>query len=214
MHSFALPSKASPWQAHQAKVNTSPTGETGSAFIQDAQSINQSKLTALKQDKTITQIDSAELAQYYSDLKTKVNKELSLHATPSAMDVHEGVIDKIESDDIKVTIKPSEVRLAIIYNSLGISYEQVKKLESKIELYQQAKQDVKSSLKSQQINNEQAQQLEQEIDNKIANLQEQKESLLQSSINKKSADELFNQLRFNGQLVAANKPRQTTDRQS
>lgn len=105
-------------------------------------------------------------------------------------------IKEIGDYPIEVSIEPDEVNTAILFNSLGINFLDVKRMEVRMELYEKAKEDVKNSSENNDIRKDQELALMEDIDNRIADLKERKQDLMERKKITESEDELFNQLRF------------------
>jgi len=146
----------------------------------------------------ITQINQADVVALYNELKQSVKDKIDLmnvekkELTPSSY--YHATIDEIMNVPIEVKIERDEVNQAIIYNRLGISYLDVKKLEVKMELLALAKEDVMQQKKKGVITEEQATRLVEKIEGFQEQLQEEKQNVLEGRLPKITEQLFFEQL--------------------
>lgn len=160
-----------------------------------------SSVEQLKGEDNIAKINPEQIKSLYDEIKTLAKDRLDASnqdpQTLTEFDYLKTSIEEIEGHKIDVKIEPEEIKTAILYSSLGINFLDIKRLETRIEVYQLAKQEVAASAKNQGIRQDQAEQLTQFIDQKIAHLQSQKRSLLERDGVKINEDELFQKVKLN-----------------
>jgi sRNA-binding carbon storage regulator CsrA len=151
-------------------------------------------LAQTRYSTTISKINHADVEEIYQTIKQEVKEELDVFNVEGKaldpIDYLSDIIDKIMSGPIEVKIERDEIYQAIIYNRLGISYLEVKKLEVKIELLSLVKDEVAKQKEKGIISADQAQLLYDKIEGNIAQLEEEKKKLLEGH-NVNQEEELF-----------------------
>ncbi|REL28194.1 hypothetical protein DXX93_17560 [Thalassotalea euphylliae] len=155
-------------------------------------------LTSERYSRYISNIKPEEVKAKYEEIRHKAKESLEAanltNKVLKPFDYLEATIDEIENAPIEVKIDRDEVNTAILYNSLGISFLDVKRVEVRMEILQLAKDDVTKSAESGLIRKDQADQLNQKIAEQMARLMEEKENLMAGKARDQSADEFLNQV--------------------
>jgi len=148
----------------------------------------------IESSSRISTINDADVAAIYKTIKQEVKEELEVQNIEgkelAPFDYLNGNIDEIMNFPIEVKIEPDEVNQAIIYNSLGISYLDVKEVEVRMELLAKAKDDVNQQKKQGLIREDQAQNLLDKIERFQTQLEDKKQSLLDGN-SKNNNEKLF-----------------------
>ena len=153
-------------------------------------------LTFERYSRYISNIKQEEVKAKYEEIRNNAKESLEAanltNKELKPFDYLEGTIDEIENAPIEVKIDRDEVNTAILYNSLGISFLDVKRVEVRMEILQLAKDDVTKSAESGLIRKDQADQLNQKIEDQMARLIEEKENLMAGKASDQSAGEFLN----------------------
>ncbi|PHQ75384.1 MAG: hypothetical protein COB74_04760 [Shewanella sp.] len=185
--------------AQKAEVSINP------AFlgIEDAQQAEVSSTPDIRFSSQISSLNKAEIGIIYNQIKIEVKAKLEKDNLDNIefkpFDYHQSTIDEIMDYPLDVKIEPDEIHTAILYNRMGISFLDVKRVEVRMELLKLAEQDVEKSAKQASIDIDQRQMLSQKIDNNLLKLEGEKQALLEGDQMRKNQQELFEQLRFQGQ---------------
>jgi hypothetical protein len=146
----------------------------------------------------ISKINPADVDAIYKAVKEEVKEELEAFnfdgKSVELFELHNSNIDKIMSYPVEVTIERDEINQAILYNSLGINYLDIKKIEVKMELLAKVKDEVIEQRKQGKIREDQAQLVIDRIETLQAQLMDKKEKLLEGNKNKESDEFFFEQL--------------------
>lgn len=157
--------------------------------------INQSRFS-----NRISNIDPLEMKALYNQLKTDTDAQLDAFNTTNKdlqpFDYIKNNIDRIADYPIEVKIEPDEINTAILYNSLGINFLDVKRIEMRMDLFELAKGDVKKNETMGLIRKDQANALNKQIQGHMESLLDQKQALLDRKSITDSEKALFKQLRL------------------
>ncbi|NRA61408.1 MAG: hypothetical protein HRU25_10965 [Psychrobium sp.] len=148
----------------------------------------------------ISNIDPLEMKALYNQLKTDSDAQLDAFNTTNKylqpFDYIENNINRIADYPIEVKIEPDEINTAILYNSLGINFLDVKRIEMRMDLFELAKGDVKKKETMGLIRKDQANALNKQIQGHMESLLDQKQALLDRKSITDSEEALFKQLRL------------------
>ena len=157
-------------------------------------------INELRFGKRISNIDPIEFKALYSQIKTAADAQLDVFKAPNKdiqpFDYLQNNIDAIADYPIEVNIEPDEINTAILYNSLGINFLDVKRIEMRMDLFELAKDDVKNNEKAGLIRKDQADALNEKIQGHMDLLLDQKQALLERKSITDSEEALFQQLRL------------------
>jgi len=180
-----------------SSTNTEEQGNVANASfseIYNEQLPKPEPVAQIESSSRISTINDADVAAIYKTIKQEVKEELEVQNIEgkelAPFDYLNGNIDKIMNFPIEVKIEPDEVNQAIIYNSLGISYLDVKEVEVRMELLAKAKDDVNQQKKQGLIREDQAQNLLDKIERFQTQLEDKKQSLLDGN-SKNNNEKLF-----------------------
>jgi len=151
---------------------------------------------------TISNIKKADIETLFKQVKQVAKEELEAlnieNKELKQADYYNKTIDTIMDIPIEVKIDRDEVNTAILYNRMGISFLDIKRLEVRMELLSLAKSEIEESAKKGGIRKDEAQKLTAKVENNMQKMIEQKQNLLNG--NKLTVNE---QLLF-GKLPAGN----------
>jgi len=151
---------------------------------------------------TISNIKKADIETLFKQVKQVAKKELeALNIEDKELkqaDYFNKTIDTIMDIPIEVKIDRDEVNTAILYNRMGISFLDIKRLEVRMELLSLAKSEIEESARKGGIRKDEAQKLTAKVESNMQKMIEQKQNLLNG--NKLTVNE---QLLF-GKLPAGN----------
>jgi len=157
--------------------------------------INESHLS-----NRISTIDPIEIKALYGQIKADADAQLDAfnteHKDLKPFDYLQNNIDTIADYPIEVEIAPDEINTAILYNSLGINFLDVKRIEMRMDLFELAKGDVKKNEQEGLIRKDEADALNEQIQGHMDSLQDQKQALLNRKSITENEEALFNQLRL------------------
>ena len=157
-------------------------------------------INELRFGNRISNIDPIEINALYSQIKTAADAQLDVFKAPNKdiqpFDYLQNNIDAIADYPIEVNIEPDEINTAILYNSLGINFLDVKRIEMRMDLFELAKDDVKNNEKAGLIRKDQADALNEKIQGHMDLLLDQKQALLERKSITDSEEALFQQLRL------------------
>ncbi|NRA55492.1 MAG: hypothetical protein HRU23_15225 [Gammaproteobacteria bacterium] len=187
------------WQHAQLSANN-----LGKSSIFSLESIEKTPsanaINQLRSSNRISNIDPTELKALYSQIKTHADAQLDAaniqNKDLQPFDYLQNNIDTIADYPIEVEIEPDEVNTAILYNSLGINFLDVKRIEMKMDLFELAKNDVKENEKAGLIRKDEADALNKQIQGHMDSLLDQKQALLDRKSVTDSEEALFKQLRL------------------
>ena len=161
---------------------------------------NANAINELRFGNRISNIDPIEIKALYSQIKTASDAQLDVFKAPNKVlqpfDYLQNNIDTIADYPIEVNIEPDEINTAILYNSLGINFLDVKRIEMRMDLFELAKGDVKNNEKAGLIRKDQADALNEQIQGHMDLLLDQKQALLERKSITDSEEALFKQLRL------------------
>ena len=170
--------------------------------IEDAQQAEVSSTADIRFSSQISSLNKAEIGNIYNQIKLEVKAKLEKDNLDNTelkpFDYHQSTIDEIMDHRLDVKIEPDEIQTAILYNRMGISFLDVKRVEVRMELLKLAEQDVEKSAKQASIDTEKTQMLSQKIENNLLRLEDEKQALLEGDQMRRNQQELFEQLRFQG----------------
>lgn len=153
-----------------------------------------SAMTDIKHLRYISNIKPEEVAAHYESIKTAASKELDETNFGNKLlapnDYHNATIDKIMAVPIEVKIDRDEVNTAILYNRLGISFLDVKRVEVRMEILNLAQTEVDNGADKGLIRKDQQLALTKKIDENLEKLTAQRQSLLDRN-NGDESEEVF-----------------------
>jgi hypothetical protein len=193
------PSQKNQWQHAQTTQNkiiestafTSEVKEKTPSF----NAINQSRFS-----NRISTIDPQEIKALYSQIKTNADAQLDTFNVNNKdlqpFDYLKNNIDTIVNYPIEVKIQPDEINTAILYNSLGINFLDVKRIEMRMDLLDMAKDDVKEKEKAGLIRKDEGNNLNKQIQGHMESLFDEKQALIDRKSITESEEALFKQLKI------------------
>lgn len=186
------------WQNAQL----SPEAISHSSVLEvETKSNDSSSIENIRGSDRVSSIDPQAIDKLYSQIKATANAALDASNIENKdlkpYDYLKNNIEEIADYPIEVSIAPEEVNTAILYNSLGINFLDVKRLEVRMDLFEKAQDEVNANKKSGHIRTDQALELSESIKGSMASLQEQKQALLERKHITKNEDELIKQLQLN-----------------
>jgi len=187
------------WQQAQSTHNNIIESSSFSAEIKEdnpsSNAINNSRVS-----HRISNIDPQAIKMLYSQIKTEADAQLNESNTTNkdlkAFDYLQNGIDTIVDYPIEVEIQPDEINAAILYNSLGINYLDVKRIEMRMDLLEEAKGDVTENVKSGAITKKEGAVLTDQIQDHQDSLFDQKQALIERKSMTESEEALFKQLKM------------------
>lgn len=160
----------------------------------------------LRYSTKITSINPEEVRLLYNQIKAKANYELEAYNITNKklepFDYLSNNIDEIIDYPIDVKIERDEIEMAILYNSLGINYLDVKRIEVRMELLEIAKEEVSQSAKTGDITKNQQQSLNKVIKGNMESLLEQKQNILERKNITENEDLLLEQVKRSSAVIA------------
>lgn len=160
---------------------------------------NTSTTEDFRYSRRVSNINPEKVKALYGEIKAESNKELEAFnledKTLKPFDYLSSNIEKIMDYPIDVKIERDEINIAILYNSLGISFLDVKRIEVKMELLELAKEEVGQAAKAGAIRKDEANTLQKMIEGNMNSLFEEKQSLLERKHIKENEDLLLEQLK-------------------
>jgi len=187
------------WQQAQSTHNNIIESSSFAAEIKEdspsSNAINNSRVS-----HRISNIDPQAIKMLYSQIKTEADAQLndsnSDNKELKAFDYLQNNIDAIVDYPIEVEIQPDEINAAILYNSLGINYLDVKRIEMRMDLLEEAKGDVSENVKSGAITKKEGAALSEQIQDHQDSLFDQKQALIERKSITESEEALFKQLKM------------------
>jgi len=178
-------------------MNTEEQGNVANASfseIYNEQLPKPEPIAQIESSSRISTINDADVVALYKAINQEVKEELEAQSIEDKeidpFDHLAGNIDSIMNFPIEVNIERDEINQAILYNSLGISYLDVKEVEVRMELLAKAKDDVNQQKKQGLIREDQAQNLLDKIERFQTQLEDKKQSLLDGN-SKNNNEKLF-----------------------
>lgn len=160
----------------------------------------------LRYSTKISSINKEEVRILFNEIKAKANSELEAYNITNKklepFDYLSNNIDEIMEYPIEVKIERDEIEMAILYNSLGINYLDVKRIEVRMELLEIAKEEVSQSAKTGDITKNQQQSLNKVIKGNMESLLEQKQNILERKNITENEDLLLEQLKRSSAVIA------------
>jgi len=157
------------------------------------------RIEDIRRSGYVSQINPQDVQNIYNQIKKEANTELEAFNLDNNVlepfDYLKNTIDTIVDYPVEVNIERSEVNTAILYNSLGISFLDVKRIEVKMELLELAKEEVKETVDAGLIRKDQAADLHKTIENNMNALLEEKQSLLERKHITENEELLLEQLK-------------------
>jgi len=187
------------WQQAQSTHNNIIESSSFAAEIKEdspsSNAINNSRVS-----HRISNIDPQAIKMLYSQIKTEADAQLNDsnydNKELKAFDYLQNNIDAIVDYPIEVEIQPDEINAAILYNSLGINYLDVKRIEMRMDLLEEAKGDVSENVKSGAITKKEGAALSEQIQDHQDSLFDQKQALIERKSITESEEALFKQLKM------------------
>ena len=146
---------------------------------------NTTSIEELKSSHYISNIKPEEIKVHYEAIKQLARKELddtnfeNKSLTPN--NYHDATIDKIMTVPIEVKIDRDEINTAILYNRLGISFLDVKRIETRMEILNLAQKEIDDDADKGLIRKDQQQTLTKKVEEKLTKLVDEKQSILDRS---------------------------------
>ncbi|XPF94085.1 hypothetical protein ACM9HF_19045 [Colwellia sp. RE-S-Sl-9] len=163
------------------------------------ESSTSNSIDELRRSSKVTSINPEEVRRLYNQIKEETNTELeTFNTTDKALEPFDYLsnnIDGIMDFPIEVKIERDEIEMAILYNSLGINYLDVKRIEVRVELLEIAKEEVRENANNGNITKDQEQSLNKTIKGHMESLLEQKQNILERKHITENEDLLFEQLK-------------------
>lgn len=160
---------------------------------------NTSSTDEFRYSRRASNVNPEKVQALYDEIKAESNSELEAfnleNKALKPFDYISSNIEKIMNYPIEVKIERDEINIAILYNSLGISFLDVKRIEVKMELLELAKEEVAQAEKAGQISKDEANTLKKMIEENMNSLSEEKQSLLERKHIKENEDLLLEQLK-------------------
>jgi len=157
------------------------------------------RIEDIRRSGYVSQINPQDVQNIYNQIKKEANTELEAFNLDNNVlepfDYLKNTIDTIVDYPVEVNIERSEVNTAILYNSLGISFLDVKRIEVKMELLELAKEEVKETANAGLIRKDQAAELNKMIEGNMNALLEEKQSLLERKHITENEELLLEQLK-------------------
>jgi|GEM_PF-1966473 len=157
------------------------------------------RIEDIRRSGYVSQINPQDVQNIYNQIKKEANTELEAFNLDNNVlepfDYLKNTIDTIVDYPVEVNIERSEVNTAILYNSLGISFLDVKRIEVKMELLELAKEEVKETANAGLIRKDQAAELNKMIEGNMNELLEEKQSLLERKHITENEELLLEQLK-------------------
>lgn len=148
----------------------------------------------IKNIRYISNIKPEEVKAHYESIKAAASKALDETNFENKLlepnDYHNATIDKIMAVPIEVKIDRDEVNTAILYNRLGISFLDVKRVEVRMEILNLAQTEIDSDADKGLIRKDQQQELTKKIDENLEKLTAQRQNLLDRN-NGDESEEVF-----------------------
>ncbi len=156
---------------------------TSDMQIANSKPLSQSLLNEMRAANRVSSINQQEVKKFYSEIKTAAAAELEAnnfeHKALKTYDYLNSTIEEIMTAPIDVKIARDEINTAILYNSLGISFLDVKRIEVRMEILNLAQEDVTKAGNVGDIRKDQEKYLTTKIADYSNELQQQKQVLLE-----------------------------------
>lgn len=150
---------------------------------------NTSSTDEFRYSRRASNVNPEKVQALYDEIKAESNSELEAfnleNKALKPFDYISSNIEKIMNYPIEVKIERDEINIAILYNSLGISFLDVKRIEVKMELLELAKEEVAQAEKAGQISKDEANTLKKMIEENMNSLSEENKAFLKESILRK-----------------------------
>ena len=190
----------------QKPSNQSVEGTLSYTSAIENKSSTSNSIDELRRSTKITSINPEEVRNLFNQIKAKANTELETNNITNKklepFDYLSNNIDEIMDHPIEVKIERDEIEIAILYNSLGINYLDVKRIEVRMELLEIAREEVSENAKNGSITKEQEQSLNKIIKGHMESLLEQKQNLLERKHITENEDLLLEQLKRSSAVIA------------
>ncbi|WP_077338172.1 hypothetical protein [Pseudocolwellia agarivorans] len=190
----------------QKPSNQSVEGTSSYTSAIENKSSTSNSIDELRRSTKITSINPEEVRSLFNQIKAKSNTELETNNITNKklepFDYLSNNIDEIMDHPIEVKIERDEIEIAILYNSLGINYLDVKRIEVRMELLEIAREEVSENAKNGSITKEQEQSLNKIIKGHMESLLEQKQNLLERKHITENEDLLLEQLKRSSAVIA------------
>ena len=190
----------------QKPSNQSVEGTLSYTSAIENKSSTSNSIDELRRSTKITSINPEEVRSLFNQIKAKSNTELETNNITNKklepFDYLSNNIDEIMDHPIEVKIERDEIEIAILYNSLGINYLDVKRIEVRMELLEIAREEVSENAKNGSITKEQEQSLNKIIKGHMESLLEQKQNLLERKHITENEDLLLEQLKRSSAVIA------------
>lgn len=184
--------------------NVEETSSYSSTLEHESSTSN--SIDELRYSTKISSINKEEVRILFNEIKAKANSELEAYNITNKklepFDYLSNNIDQIMEYPIEVKIERDEIEMAILYNSLGINYLDVKRIEVRMELLEIAKEEVSQSAKTGDITKNQQQSLNKVIKGNMESLLEQKQNILERKNITENEDLLLEQLKRSSAVIA------------
>lgn len=190
----------------QKSSSQSVEGTSSYTSAIENKSSTSNSIDELRRSTKITSINPEEVRSLFNQIKAKSNTELETNNITNKklepFDYLSNNIDEIMDHPIEVKIERDEIEIAILYNSLGINYLDVKRIEVRMELLEIAREEVSENAKNGSITKEQEQSLNKIIKGHMESLLEQKQNLLERKHITENEDLLLEQLKRSSAVIA------------
>ncbi|WP_076418236.1 hypothetical protein [Colwellia sp. UCD-KL20] len=189
----------------QKSSSQSVEGASSYTSAVENRSSTSNSIDELRRSTKITSINPEEVRNLFNQIKAKANTELETNNITNKklepFDYLSNNIDEIMDHPIEVKIERDEIEIAILYNSLGINYLDVKRIEVRMELLEIAREEVSENAKNGSITKDQEQSLNKIIKGHMESLLEQKQNLLERKHITENEDLLLEQLKRSSAVV-------------
>lgn len=166
--------------------------------IDDVTAAKSSSMADIKNVRYISNIKPEEIKAHYESIKAAAKKDLDETNFENKLlepnDYHNATIDKIMEVPIEVKIDRDEVNTAILYNRLGISFLDVKRVEVRMEILNLAQTEIDHDADKGLIRKDQQRALTKKIDENLEKLTAQRQGLLDRNNGEESEDVFIEQL--------------------
>lgn len=158
-----------------------------------------SSLRDIKYSGNISNVKPEEVKALYEQIKQSAKTTLeAANLTDKKLepyDYHNATIDSINNAKIDAEIDADEVHTAILYNRMGINFLDIKEIETRMEIFKLAENDVKETAKNSLIRKDQEQELLSKIETNLTKLADKKQNILDGNKKDVSAELFLEQVK-------------------